>query len=82
MTKTYFYKYSIDWFNELLGDGGEMIHEKGIISAKNFTEAAQKIIDTYGEKETDKFEIEFLSDNDVLVVRDKMLKMIEKDNEW
>lgn len=64
--KTYFYKYTVTYYEEIDEKNYERRTVSGVVAAKTFNSACDKLTDYYGETQIEKMSIEFIEDIDVI----------------
>ena len=64
--KTYFYKYTVTYYEEIDEKNYELKTVSGVVTAKTFNSACDKLTDYYGENQIEKMSIEFIEDMDVI----------------
>ena len=64
--KTYFYKYTVTYYEEIDEKNYELRTVSGVVTAKTFNSACDKLTDYYGENQIEKMSIEFIEDMDVI----------------
>ena len=64
--ETYFYKYTVTYYEEVDEKDFELKTASGVVAAKTFNSACDKLTDYYGEESIEKMNIEFIEDMDVI----------------
>ena len=64
--ETYFYKYTVTYYEEIDEKNYELRTVSGVVTAKTFNSACDKLTDFYGENQIEKMSIEFIEDMDVI----------------
>lgn len=64
--KTYFYKYTVTYYEEIDEKNYELKTVSGVIAAKTFNGACDKLTDYYGEDSIEKMSMEFIEDMDII----------------
>ena len=76
--ETYFYKYTVTYYEEIDEKNYELKTVSGVVTAKTFNSACDKLTDFYGENQIEKMSIEFIEDMDV-IEWDELKSNFEKD---